>query len=257
MKKIVFSAIYVFTASFTFAQTATDFTANDCAGTSHHLFAELDAGKIIVAAFVMPCGSCASPSLAAYNAVQSFATSNPGMVLFYLVDDAANTSCSTLSAWGTTNSMPLATSFSTSSFKMSQYGTAGMPKIIVMGGTDHAVTYNLNSGVSTLGVQNAVNALLLSAGISEDLESADFNLKVTPNPVITDFQISYTLDAPSSVTAEIFSTTGQLVYSHNELNQPAGEYKMNVGENSKVEKGIYILKLTTDSKSKTIHFVIE
>ena len=43
MKKIVFSAIYVFTASFTFAQTATDFTANDCAGTSHDLFAELDA----------------------------------------------------------------------------------------------------------------------------------------------------------------------------------------------------------------------
>ena len=57
MKKIVFSAIWLVTASFTFAQTATDFTANDCAGTSHHLFAELDAGKIIVAAFVMPCGS--------------------------------------------------------------------------------------------------------------------------------------------------------------------------------------------------------
>ena len=257
MKKIVFSAVSIFAASFTFAQTATDFTANDCDGTSYHLFAELDAGKIIVAAFVMPCGSCASPSLAAYNAVQSFATSNPGMVSFYLVDDAANTSCSTLSTWGTTNSMPLATSFSTSSFKMSQYGTAGMPKIIVMGGTDHAVTYNLNSGVSTLGVQNAVNALLLSAGISEDLEAADFNLKVTPNPVINDFQISYTLDAPSSVTAEIFSTTGQLVYSHAEIKQPAGQYKINIGEKFSAEKGIYILKLTTDSTSKSIHFVIE
>lgn len=257
MKKIIFSAIYLFTASFTFAQTATDFTANDCTGTSHHLFAELDAGKIIVAAFVMPCGSCAAPSLAAYNAVQSFATSNPGMVLFYLVDDAANTSCSTLSAWGTTNSMPLATSFSTASCKMSQYGTAGMPKIIVMGGTDHAVTYNLNSGVSTLGVQNAVNALLLSAGISEDAEASKFNLKVTPNPVIKDFQISYTLDAASSAKAEIFSSTGQLVYSNTEINQPAGEYKINIGENLSVEKGIYILKLTTDSTSKSIHFVIE
>lgn len=257
MKKLVISAISILTVSLTYAQTATDFTANDCAGTSHHLFAELDAGKIIVAAFVMPCGSCAAPSLAAYNAVQSYATSNPGTVLFYLVDDAANTSCPTLSAWGTTNAMPLATSFSTSSFVMSQYGTAGMPKIIVMGGTDHAVTYNLNSGVTTLGVQAAVDALLLNAGISENAESNAFNLKVTPNPVVKDFQLSYSLDKLSSVKAEIFSATGQLVYNTEELNQTTGDHKMNIGENVKLEKGVYILKITTDSKTETINFVVE
>ena len=256
MKKTVILGISILTASLTFAQTATDFTINDCAGTSHHLFAELDAGKIVVAAFVMPCGSCAAPSLAAYNAVQSYATSNPGKVVFYLVDDTGNTSCSTISAWGTTNAMPLATSFSSTSFVMSQYGTAGMPKIIVMGGTNHAVTYNLNSGVTTIGVQNAVNALI-SAGVSEISKTNNFNLKVTPNPVINELSYSYSIGKASNVNVEVFTLTGELMFTTTSMNQNAGEYNLTIGENLKLENGMYILKMTSDSKIETINFIVE
>ena len=56
-----------------FAQ-ATDFTTDDCNGVTHNLFDSLDAGNVIVIAWAMPCFSCIAPSLSAYSAVQSFAT---------------------------------------------------------------------------------------------------------------------------------------------------------------------------------------
>ena len=54
--------------------TATNFTANDCSGTPHTLFTELDAGKVVVIAFVMPCATCIAPTLSAYNHALSYAS---------------------------------------------------------------------------------------------------------------------------------------------------------------------------------------
>jgi hypothetical protein len=256
MKKITLSLLTIFLTQISFSQTtATDFTANDCAGTSHHLFADLDAGKIVVVAFVMPCGSCIAPSQAAYAAVQSFASSNPGKVVFYITDDTGGTSCTTLNTWATTNSMPLATRFSTSSFVMSQYGTSGMPKIVVMGGADHAIVYNQNSGVTTNGVTAAINGLL-SAGVSEMITKNDFNMQVVPNPVVNDFKINYTLPQSSNVKLEIFSLTGESVFVKNEENQIQGVHSLNVEESIDLKKGMYVVKLTTDTKTETINFTV-
>ena len=73
------------TLGFAYAQTnATDFTTDDCNGTSHTLFDELDDDKVIVIAWVMPCTPCATYAGYASNAVQSFATSHPGRVKYYL-----------------------------------------------------------------------------------------------------------------------------------------------------------------------------
>ncbi|MBI1835896.1 MAG: T9SS type A sorting domain-containing protein [Flavobacteriia bacterium] len=258
MKKSILTSICALTIGCSFAQTtATDFTANDCAGTSHHLFSEMDQGKIIVAAFVMPCGSCAPNSLAAYNAVQSYASSNPNTVYFYLVDDAANTSCSTLSTWGTTNSMPNATKFSTTSFVMSQYGTAGMPKIVVMGGTNHAIVYNQNSGVSTSNVQAAIDGLLASASLSETKNETLFDLKIIPNPAVAKFNVEYSLDKPSNVKMELFAVTGELISSKEETNQITGTHLASFGENQTIPKGTYFIKITTDFGSQTMNIVIE
>ena len=100
MKKyILTSLIFLFLASFSFAQMATDFTTNDCNGVSHHLFDELDNGDIIVICWVMPCVPCATYAGYASDAVQSFVTSHPGRVKYYLADDYANTACSNIDAW--------------------------------------------------------------------------------------------------------------------------------------------------------------
>jgi hypothetical protein len=235
--------------------TATDFTLNDCNGVSHHLFSELDEGKIIVAAFVMPCGSCGGPALAAYNAVQSYSGSHPDRVFFYLVDDYANTSCSTLTNWGNTNAMPQATKFSNAGFSMIHYGTPGMPKIIVLGGTNHTVAYNQNSGVTTSGVQNAINGLL-TAG-TETFEMVPLVSKVIPNPVTGPASFEFSLAYPSKVLLSIYSLSGALVFQNDRGNFETGSHRIPLAETDGLEKGLYLLKLETDRSATTTQFVIQ
>ena len=257
MKKLFISILTILCSGISFAQTtATDFTTNDCAGVSHTLFSELDAGKIIVAAFVMPCGSCSAPSLAAYNAVQSYAVSNPNTVYFYLVDDAANTTCASLTSWGNNNAMPLATKFSDAAFSMDDYGTPGMPKIIVLGGANHGIVYNQNSGVSTVGVQTAINGLL-SLGTPLINEIGSLNLKVIPNPVVSDFQINYSIEKNTDVLIELFSLAGESLFQVIEKNQSSGNHSINLANKISLKNGMYVIKLTTDNHSQSINFIVE
>jgi hypothetical protein len=97
---------------------ATDFTALDCDGVSHHLFSELDSGKVIVIAWVMPCVPCGSIALDAYTASLGYTNSNPGRLTFYLVDDFANTDCQSLFAWANNFGMGNCTRFSDPSIDM-------------------------------------------------------------------------------------------------------------------------------------------
>ena len=257
MKKLSISILTILCSGISFAQTtATDFTTNDCAGVSHTLFSELDAGKIIVAAFVMPCGSCSAPSLAAYNAVQSYAVSNPNTVYFYLVDDAANTTCASLTSWGNNNAMPLATKFSDAAFNMDDYGTPGMPKIIVLGGANHGIVYNQNSGVSTIGVQTAINGLL-SLGTPAINEIGSLHLKVIPNPVVSDFQIDYSIEKNSDVLIELFSLAGESLLQVTEKNQSIGNHSINLTNKISLKNGMYVIKFTTDNHSQSINFIVE
>src|SRR5258705_1758845 len=104
MKKQLLTIILVVCSLFSFGQ-AVNFTCNDCSSTAHNLFTELDAGKVVVLDFIMPCSACIAPSLTAYNIVQSYASSNPGRVLDYLSDDVGTTSCTSLNSWANTNGM--------------------------------------------------------------------------------------------------------------------------------------------------------
>ena len=78
MKRINFLILLILSFLSGGAQNnATDFTALDCDGVSHHLFSELDSGKVIVIAWVMPCGPCGSIALDAYTASLGYANTNP------------------------------------------------------------------------------------------------------------------------------------------------------------------------------------
>ena len=72
MKKILFIIAALFISIFGSAQVAPNFTATDCNGTSIDLYSQLDAGKVIVICWVMPCSSCIPASKTSYNVVQSF-----------------------------------------------------------------------------------------------------------------------------------------------------------------------------------------
>ena len=149
---------YVDNADGTSGAPAVNFTALDCDGVSHDLFQELDDNVIVVMAWVMPCTTCISDPLEAINFVDEFATSHPGRVVFYLVDDYANTTCPNLAGWADFYGLGNAKKFSDTSIKMSDYGVDGMPKIVVLGGANHQVYFNKNS--SAEGVKEAIEKAL-------------------------------------------------------------------------------------------------
>jgi len=251
MKKTLMIILAILTTfGFAYAQTtATDFTTNDCNGTSHSLFDELDNGNVIVIAWVMPCAPCATYTIPAYSAVQSFATSNPGQVSFYLVDDFANTNCATLTSWGNGNNMPLSTTFSSSDISMSDYGTNGMPKVVVLGGADHTIFLNKNDNkINFAGVQGAINdALNAPLGIEQAQEN-HFQLITYPNPVNNILNVSYTKDQSEKITYRIIDILGKIVIQEKELTRSIDVSSLNNGN--------YFLKVSSKKSSESIPFIV-
>lgn len=249
-------ALFVCVNMTTAQTTATDFTANDCDGIPHNLFTELDAGKIIVIAWVMPCGSCAPPAIAAQNAVESFATSHPNTVYYYLVDDYANSSCATLAAWENSIGMSPSTKFSDASISMSDYGTAGMPKVVVLGGSNHSVAYNLNSGITQSGVEDAISGLLASANIGELATESKNEPTVIPNPVNGDFSVEYQMENAQLETIEIVNAAGQVVHSTEHKAVEEGIQSVKFSSEINLEKGMYTVIISNSSEVQTTSFVV-
>lgn len=192
------------------AQNATNFTSNDCSGTSHDLFTELDAGKVIVLVWVMPCSGCISPATTAYTTVQNFQTSNPNKVYYYLIDDYANTTCSALNTWANNlgiNQNAWSSRFVNSAIDMLDYGSTGMPKIVVVGGPNHLVYYNVNNSVSQTALQNAISTALSSTGIQEEVKDLEINL--FPNPVSENAYIQLSLSKSTDLQITLVDLQGK------------------------------------------------
>jgi len=243
MKKII-SAIFLMGAlSASYAQTtATNWTATDCSSVSHTLFTELDAGKIVVFTWVMPCASCKNGAKAAYDAVQSFATSHPGKVLCYLADDLGDADCATLSSWVTSNSVGATsnmTIFSNSGnvIKESDFGGTGMPHVIVMGGTGHQVFYNQkNSATNDLsGITAAVNSALTALNAGKETQLPVFT--IAPNPVRDNLVIS---GDKAIAKVVISSLAGKTVKEESYANGKTG---LQVGV-SNLAAGTYMIRIT-------------
>lgn len=248
MKKLITAALLMF-ATTAIAQTnATNWTAQDCNSTSHTLFDELNSGKVIVFAWVMPCGSCVAPSKTAYDAVQTFATSNPDKVLFYMADDLGDANCSTLTSWVTSSSIgntSKMTIFSNSGNVIDEndFGGTGMPHIIVMGGPNHEIFFNKKNTAANdaTGITSAINSALTAASIGSLNNEISFS--ISPNPVTESFVVNYTKPV-QKVT--VTSVNGQII---KEEVFPKG--KINPAINlSQVAAGIYVIKVTgTDDKT--------
>ena len=233
--------------------TATDFTVNDCSGASHHLFAELDAGKIIVMAMVDPCGSCVGPSKSALTIVNSFATSNPGRVLYYLVDDVGNTTCANLTSWGASSSITNVVTISNSAVNQNSYGGPAMPKIVVVAGTDHKIYFKQDNALTSSNLTTAINAALGATGVAE--KKFNLQLSVFPNPAVDKLTIDYTLNQASEVTFEVYNLLGTKVRTINAGKQSSGDQKMSI-DFENLSNGVYFLKLTAGEYTQIMKFTI-
>lgn len=250
MKKYLLPLLTVGVTSLMAQTTATNFTANDCAGTSHTLFNELDAGKVVVISFVMPCASCIGPTKTAYTEAQSFASSHPGRVVFYIADDNADTPCSTIDSWATTNAMPNSTRFSNANVKMTDYGAAGMPKIVVLGGTSHTVYYNANNTVSGPAINTAITLALNATGIIEN-NAAIAYYKLFPNPAKNNTNISFYLKTSSDIQVELYNAVGMHVRTIFSGKETAGVHNYDA-DCSDLANGLYFIKINSADEKNTL-----
>ena len=255
MKQLLLSiSLLLLNGVMAMGQTATDFTANDCSGTAHHLFAELDAGKIIVVAFVEPCGTCVGPSQNAMYTVQNYATSYPGKVLFYLSDDVANTPCSTLNGWAATNSINANSVFSDPAFVETPYGTIAMPKIVAFAGAGHQVIFSQDNGLNITNLQNAINSAL-ATGVP-NVNNNGFQLSVFPNPALDNISVSYNLNQSASISFEVYNLVGEKVKTITATKQAAGHHNLNINFSGKLSSGDYLLRLNADGTSEILKFSV-
>lgn len=246
MKKITFLLATLLGVATASAQTyATDFTADDCSGTTHHLFSELDAGKIVVIAWVMPCGTCVTDPVTAKSIVDSYASSHPGQILYYLVDDFANTQCATLNNWANNYGLGGLPTFSDATISMSDYETNGMPKIVVLAGYDHQVYFNANS--STQGFQAALDNALVDIAAASISGIENQNITIYPNPVKNEltFEVNNRVEGVS-----IVNLLGETIVSLQEMNSTQ---KLDV---SSWESGVYFVKGVSAGQTFTERLII-
>ncbi len=259
MKKILLiNALVCFSIGIIFAQTtATDFTTDDCNGVSHNLFSELDAGNVIVIAFVMPCGPCETYSLPAYSAVQSFATSHAGRVHFYIADDYGTTACGTLNNFA--SNMPISTIFSSTDVIMTDYSDlgTGMPKVVVLAGSDHHIYYNENDNkINFLGVQTAISdALSTSLGIGQSVGN-EFEILSYPNPVNNVLNVSYARTQSTIINFTIVDVLGKVVLRVEDNSSSSTEKLIKSINVSTLDNGNYFLKISSEIIVESMPFVV-
>ncbi len=260
MKKTLLSLSILLTSSIAIiGQTATDFTVSDCAGTSHHLFAELEAGKVIVMVWVMPCGACIGPAKTAFNTSQTFQSSYPGRVLYYLVDDIGDYSCSGLSTWATNNTITPNAVFSNTGnvINMANYGTAGMPKVVVLGGNSHTIFDDEVDVFSSTTLTTAItNALATPSSVEMNGNTnSNFQLDLFPNPVKGTAKLSYTLNQADEVIIEIYNILGSRVKTIFAEKQTVGKHETEINVESLIN-GVYFIQLKAGKYSQMLKFSI-
>jgi hypothetical protein len=253
MKKILLTSMFVLCMNVMAFAQCPNFIANDCNGNSHNLHNELDAGNVIVLVWVMPCGSCTGPALTAYNIVQSYGSN----VKYYLIDDAANTSCTSLSNWATSSGIGTnRTTFSTSAIVESNYGGVGMPHVAVVATSNHTYYFNaLNSAAgNSSGIQTAINNALAAVGVPENSNDL-FNLSVVPFAASHSIKVSYSIPEQANVTMQVVNAVGQSVHNIDLGKQYPGNYSSDI-DLANAAAGVYFMHFTAGVKSKTIKFFV-
>jgi hypothetical protein len=254
MKREILSIILAVIASIAISQTATNFTCNDCKDNLHDLFTELDAGKVIVLCWVMPCGSCAGPAITTYNVVESYQANYPNTVYMYLCDDYANTNCTSLTSWANGYNITNPTFFSNTAIKMEDYGSPGMPKIVVIAGPDHAVLYNAVNSVNASLLQGAIDSALSSIGISERENNLE-SIFVSPNPVNGFSVLTCNLNKDALIKIKVMNQEGRLLRNVFSGTLTRGENRVELNLSS-FNPGIYFINFDDGDLTKNIKVAV-
>ena len=256
--KITLVLVFLLIHLVSFAQeTAPEIVAQDCDGVSHNLFDELNDGKVIVIGWTMPCATCAAPLLSVHNTALEYEISHPGKVEYWVADDYAETSCQTVKDWSENNGISNATFFSTDSLDMYDFGSTGMPKVVVLGCENGKVYYNVNDFPNGQGAKTAIDDALkdINSGCKKasthDVEGKEGS-SVYPNPVTDQITIRMSEQTSNQVlTVEIVSAQGAIVKELDVENTSSPSVDVPVSD---LTPGLYYARIIGSNDSEVISF---
>ncbi len=218
---------------------AIDFTATSCDGNEHHLYAELDAGKVVVLEFVMlVCAPCIVATKAIEKIIEPYESTNPGRVKLYSFGFLDSYTCDNMMAWKTSNSFTHEV-FAKGEEMLSYYDQMGMPTTVVLGTAGHKVFYEALGYTPTIGTEmsNAIETALTESSLGIDDPVSDLGISVYP----TFFSDEVFVDASKLSTeavVDFYSTNGLKVKS---VSINAGA-KLAI-PTSELPSGMYLLKI--------------
>lgn len=249
MLRAIFTAFVLLLGSIlTYSQTvAPDFTAVDCDGTSHNLYTELNAGKIVILVWVMPCWGCISGAQNADSTVESMSSLNPNGVLLWFIDDGPPSDCDYVEDWLSDIGLKKQTVFGNYNNEINQddYGGAGMPHIVVVG-TDKNIYYNDYNGSGEdvgEGLQAAIN---VATNVKEAVKEP---IAIYPNPILNTIKIESPV-AMQRIT--ITSISGQLLQE-----VPIDNVQQTIVDLSNFAPGTLVLKITDANGNSVIKQAIK
>jgi hypothetical protein len=237
------------------SQNAVNFNVKDCGGNTVDLYEQLNAGKVIVLCWVMPCGSCILPATTAYNVTMSYQQVHPGKVEMYVIDDYANTSCSDINNWCFVYQLDSTRRFSNSAIKMSDYGSAGMPKTVVVGGVWGKVYFNQNNAVNANNLQDAIDLALTETGIEKPAAPEGGAYTLFPNPVITEGTLHMEVTQSAVVQITLHDLLGRQMKEIHHGNLAEGSHEI-VFQVSDLIPGTYIVQIASDQGFSTRKMVV-
>lgn len=175
-----------------------------------------------------------------------------------MADDYANTACSSIKAWANNNSMGDADAyFSDSKLNMSDYGTPGMPKVIVVGCSEHKVYFNKNYTAS--GIGEAIDEALLECNTIntsvDEIGKDSFNMNLFPNPAQNIVNVSYEMMESSLVTIGVINMMGETVQKVSNSVQNAGTNEFQF-ETDLLKDGLYLLRIQSTKGSQVVKFSV-
>jgi hypothetical protein len=255
MKTRILSILLLMFVSGAYSQTASNFTVKDCAGKMHDLYSELDSGKVVVINWVMPCGACVPASLTTFSVVQDYQLTNPDKVRYYLVDDLANTSCSSLNSWAAINHINPPASFSDAAIDMLDYGTQAMPKVVVLAGGNHHVFMVADAVLEAADLQASINAALVTAAIPET-EKENRWIRITPNPAKDKAELKIKAGLNSLITVRLFTPDGGDLGIIYQGIPTYGESQISI-DLSQYTPGIYFVRVNNTERTETIKLTLQ
>lgn len=221
--------VSLFVSAATFAQTASNFTINDIDGNTRDLYAELDAGNVVVLKFFTNwcsiCNNTADDVVGVYNGYET----NGDPVVFWALDRDPNETNVQATAYRNNNNIPFPVIGEASSVA-AQFGVQYQPEYRVVRPDRSYV-----SVTSWTGLNAAIDAALASIATSIGEVAGGYDLIAVENVL--------TWKAPASEKAEIviIDASGRLV-----VKQPlAGEQSLHLDN---LNAGAYIYRLIRNNQ---------